>query len=382
MVLHVRVVAGSGGGPDKTILRSAAYAAPAGLRMGAAYIHPRCAAGIAIIRDHADDCHCPLWTIPECGPVDPRTIGALATLCRRQGVSIWHGHDYKSNLLGLILRRFLPLKLVTTCHGWTNETIRTRLYARVDRCCLPGYDQVIAVSGRLYEACISSGVQPERLSYVPNGIDPVEFGRRHSRNHVRRRLGLDADQFALGVVGRLSVEKGVDRAIRLLAELRPNWPNTHLHLIGDGPQRQPLHALARQLDVSDRVTFWGWQRRLERYYELMDLLLLPSYTEGLPNAVLEAMAMHTPVAATDVGDVSELLDHGRCGLILTADDTAWPRQLAPLMASVELRTELADRGRARIERHFSFAQRMAKVMDVYRRVLPDMARSGPIRRAA
>ena len=94
------------------------------------------------------------------------------------------------------------------------------------------------------------------------------------------------------------------------------------------------------------------------------------------------MAMHIPVAATDVGDVSELLDHGRCGLVLTDDDTAWPRQLAPLMTNVALRTELADAGRTRIERHFSFDQRMDKVISVYRRMLPDMAQPEPIRHAA
>ena len=382
MVLHVRVVSGSGGGPDKTILRSSSYAARSDLRMAAAYIHPRRDPGIDVIRDHAAAFDCPLWAIPESGPLDPRTIAALRRLCREQGVRVWHGHDYKSNVLGLILRRFLPLKLITTVHGWTNETVRTRLYTRIDKWCLSRYEQVIAVSRRLHEDCISAGVRPERLSYIPNAIDPTAYGRRRSRSYVRRRLGLNPNQLALGVVGRLSVEKGVDRAIRLLAKLRRNWPSIHLHLIGDGPQRQALHELARKLEVSGNVTFWGWQSRLARFYEMMDMLLLTSHTEGLPNAVLEAMAMHTPVAATDVGDLSELLDHGRCGLILTDDDTAWPRQLAPLLTNVTLRTELADAARTRIERHFSFDRRMAKVISVYRRILPDIAQPGPVRHAA
>ena len=382
LVLHVRVVAGSGGGPDKTVLRSARYAASAGLNMGAAYIHPRRAAGIAAVREQAAAHDCPLWTIPERGPLDPRTVGRLLRLCRQQRVRIWHGHDYKSNALGLLLRRFHPMKLVTTVHGWTDETIRTRLYARIDRWCLPRYDQVIAVSRRLHADCLAAGVSPERLSYLPNGIDPSEYQRRHSRNRVRRRLDLDPDQFALGVVGRLSLEKGVDRAVRLLPRLQPSCPNVQLHLIGDGPERSALRALATQLNVRDRVTFWGWQRQMAPFYEMLDLLVLPSHTEGLPNAVLEALAMHTPVAATDVGDVRHLLDDGRCGILLADDDTAWPRQLAPLITSSAQRAQLTERGRQRIEQHFSFAQRMDTVMQVYRRVLPEIAHPAPLRRAA
>lgn len=382
MVLHARVVAGSGGGPDKTILRSAAITESAGLRMGAAYIHPRNDSGIDTIRKQAAASRCTLWTVPESGPVDPRTIGALRTVCRHQRVSIWHGHDYKSNTIGLILRRFHPMKLVTTAHGWTDETVRTRLYGRIDRKCLSRYDQVIAVSRRLYDDCLAAGVKDSRLSYIPNAIDTTEFARRHSRDQMRRWMNIDPRHFAIGVVGRFSIEKGVDRAVQLLAKLRLDHPNVHLHLIGEGPQREALNSLAVRLDVNNRVTFWGWQRKLHRFYEMMDMLLLPSHTEGLPNSALEAMAMQTPVAATDVGDVSHLLDNGRCGVILDQFDDAWPQQIHSMIESADVRARLAEAARSRIEQHFGFEQRMAKVMQVYRRVLPAVTPNKTLRRAA
>ena len=116
---------------------------------------------------------------------------------------------------------------------------------------------------------------------------------------------------------------------------------------------------------------------------MMDMLLLTSHTEGLPNAVLEAMAMQTPVAATDVGDVSHLLDDGRCGVVLDRDDcTSWTGQVGALTEHRQVREELARRARSRIEQHFSFEQRMDKVMQVYRRVLPDAFRAEPLRLAA
>ena len=100
------------------------------------------------------------------------------------------------------------------------------------------------------------------------------------------------------------------------------------------------------------------------------MLLLPSHTEGFPNVVLEAMSMAVPVAAADVGGVSELLKYGRRGVILDAkDQETWAGHIAPLIVSKDRRYELARLGRARVEKYYSFDQRMAKVFKVYDRVL-------------
>jgi glycosyltransferase involved in cell wall biosynthesis len=184
----------------------------------------------------------------------------------------------------------------------------------------------------------------------------------------------------MGVVGRLSVEKGVDRAIRLVAALREDYPRLEMHLVGDGPQRTALEGLSAELGVADAVKFWGWRTDGKRFYEMMDLLLLPSHTEGLPNVVLEAMAMGVPVAATAVGGVSELLDNGHCGVVLSPGGGAWEAHVAPLLVSAARRSELARRARARVEEHYTFDRRMAKEMSVYKRLLRLADR--PLRRAA
>jgi len=375
MVLHTRVVAGSGGGPDKTIMRSPRYVDPAKLRMAAAYIHPAGDEGIETIREQAAEFGCPLHLIPERGPMDPRTIRSLLDLCRKLDVSIWHGHDYKSNLLGLLLRRWHPMKLVTTLHGWTNETARTRLYYHVDNLCLPRYEQLIAVSPQLHEHCRGFGLNEDRLTYVPNAIELNDYPIRPRRTGNRMRL-------TVGVVGRLSVEKGADRAIGLIRAMGMKYPDLHLDLIGDGPQRTILTEQARKYGVDRRVHFLGWRTDTKKLYEQMDVLLLPSHTEGLPNVVLEAMAIGVPVAATDVGAVREVIDDGRCGVILDPKDTSgWAQQIEPLLVSEDRRDELARRGRARVEERYSFEARMAKVFAVYDRLLPTRTAT-PVRRAA
>lgn len=384
VVLHVRVVAGKGGGPDKTILRSAEHLNPSKLRVAAAYIHPNGDPGIATIREQARRHGCPLYEIAESGPVDPRTVRSLVQLCRKLRVTVWHGHDYKSNALGLLVRKLWPMKLITTVHGWTRETARTRLYYHVDNWCLPRYDHVITVSPPLYHHCLKLGIPRDKLSYIPNGVEVEEFRPAGIRDVVREELGVARDAMAMGVVGRFSVEKGVDRALRLLAALKPRYPRIELHLFGDGPERAALEGLAGGLGVTDAVRFHGWLADSRRAYEMMDVLLLPSHTEGLPNVVLEAMAMNVAVAATDVGGVRELLDGGRCGVILSQDESAWLRVIEPLLVSASRREELARQARARVEKHYTFAQRLAKEWKVYKHLLrlADRPAAAPTRRAA
>src|SRR5262249_44155089 len=145
VVLDARVVSGTGGGPDKTILNSPRYLAPAGYRMLCAYMRPPGDPGFEQLRAKAQRWGAPLVEIDDRGPWDWRVPAELLPVCRRERVQVWHGHDYKSNALGLLLARFWPMRLVTTVHGWVKHTRRTPLYYRIDRLCLRHYEAVICV---------------------------------------------------------------------------------------------------------------------------------------------------------------------------------------------------------------------------------------------
>src|SRR5438876_9406665 len=116
VVLDARAVTGTGGGPDKTILNSPRFLDPLGYRMLCAYLHPPRDSGFAVLRKRADALGAPLHEIIDRGLWDWRVFTELLRLCRRERVAIYHGHDYKSNLLGLLLKRFWPMRLVTTAH--------------------------------------------------------------------------------------------------------------------------------------------------------------------------------------------------------------------------------------------------------------------------
>lgn len=358
-VLHVRTVTGSGGGPDKTILRSARYA---DCEMAAAYIHPDHDPGLGSLRSEADRRDCPFIAIPESGAIDFATVRRLLGVCRERNVTIWHGHDYKSNVLGRMLRRLHPMKLVATVHGFITETRREKIYHRAENLALTGYDRVIAVSPPLVEHCARHGVHPDRICHIPNGI---EIERYPIRTPPRNAIPI------IGIVSRLSPEKGVDRAIDALAAL----PGVELHIVGDGPERRALSQRAHTLGVAHRVTIHGWQLDPRTYLKRFDALLLPSRTEGLPNVLLEAMAMGVPVAATAVGGVPHLLDHGQCGALLPGNESHWPEMISHTIRCGE---QAVGKARQRIETGYTFAGRMRRVMQVYN----SLSHRRPVRIAA
>jgi glycosyltransferase involved in cell wall biosynthesis len=369
LVLHVRVMAGSGGGPEKTIIRSPGYVDPERYRIEAAYIYPQGDEGITEFLHQAADRQCMVYPIGERCPIDRQSFTRIMELCRQLNVAIWHGHDYKSNLLGLMIARHHPMRLITTVHGWTDDTWRMRLYRRIDLWCLRRYERVVTVSQKLADQCRAARVDPQRLSVIPNGIELDDYTVTRTRFEAQHALDIPQNTRIIGVVGRLSHEKAADRALTALASLRRDLPDTCMLLIGDGPTRLELESQAAQLGLHDSVRFCGWQQPVQPWYEAMDLLLLPSRTEGLPNAVLEAMAMGVPVAATDVGGVRDLLDNGRCGVILGADPQQWAKPIGKLLGNPVRCEQYAMAARSRVKTHFSFRTRMQRMVALYDQLL-------------
>jgi len=368
-ILHTRTVTGSGGGPDKTILRSAALLDDSKYRAVAAYLHPAGDRGIDALRGTAARFGMDMHTIPERGPVDWRAVRLMRDLCKRLHVQVWHAHDYKTDILGRLISRWHPMKLVTTMHGFTGETWRTRLYAKLSRGALRRYDRVLAVSPQLMRYAAECGVHPDKLRHVPNGIDLREYKRKQPRERAKYALGLARDEHAIAVVARFSVEKGVDRAVRLFAQLREQRPDTRLHLIGDGPQRAELEALVDRLGLTYAVRWWGWQKDARPILEAMDTLVLPSRTEGLPNVVLEAMAIGLPIAATRVGAVPDALNNGECGVLLAENQADWPNQITPLIDLPLVRERVLCAAWVRVNEAYDFERRMRRVSGIYDELL-------------
>jgi glycosyltransferase involved in cell wall biosynthesis len=366
VALEVRVVAGSGGGPDKTILNTPRFLAETCYPTICAYMHPPGDPGFEQLRQKALLWQAPLVSIPDRGPWDWRIIGQLLDLCRRERVAIWHGHDYKSNLLGLILKPFWQMRLVTTVHGWVHHTSRTPLYYLVDRVCLPRYEKVICVSEDLVERCKEAGVPARKCILIENGIDTVEFSRQQSPAEARRAFGVHPGRFLLGAVGRLSAEKGFDLLIQAVGQLVARGVDVGLLIAGEGDERERLQRLIGERHLSDRVQLVGYCRDPRPLYQAIDAYVLSSLREGLPNVLLEAMALEVPVVATRIAGVPRLIQDEVNGLLVEPGDVnPLAETVRRLVGNPALGAQLARAGRATIEERYSFAIRMKKIRKVY-----------------
>lgn len=366
MVLHARVVTGSGGGPDKTILNSPRALQGVGYQSKCLFLRPVNDRGFQALRDRAAEWHAPIIEIDDRGPLDWRIVPQALKICKAHRTKIWHAHDYKTNLLGLVLCRWWPMRLVTTVHGWVEMTPRTRVYHQLDRWILPKYDRVIGVSPDLLATCRGFGVCEEKSLLIENAIDIEQFRRSRSQAEAKRALGIPENQLLIGAVGRLSPEKGFDRLINAVAELHATGREPRLAILGDGDQRDYLQTLIDRSGLNSHLRLIGFQSNPTAWYEAMDVYALSSLREGLPNVVLEAMALGTPVVATRVAGVPRLIEDGESGLIVPiGDHAALTFALAKLLDDESLRGRLARSARGVIESRYSFSARMNKMAAVY-----------------
>ena len=369
-VLDARIVSGAGGGPEKTILNTPRFLAGTRYRNLALYLHAPGDPGIEVIRARAAEKACPLITLADPHALDLRTLARVAEICRAEDVRIWHGHDYKSNLFGVLLARLCDLRLVTTVHGWVKHTARTPLYFAVDRFAIRRYEHVIAVSQDLFDAALAAGVRAGRLTLIENAIDTEEFRRAGPAPRAALRAHVPPERLVIGAVGRLSEEKGFDLLIAAVERLIDRGLDLELWIAGEGDQEERLRARIAASPHAARLALLGFRRDTRALFEAFDLFALSSLREGLPNVVLEAMATEVPVVATRCGGMEAFARDGEDALLVAAGSVdALAAGLARALCDPALRARLAATARARIERELSFARRIERVAALYDRVL-------------
>lgn len=370
VVLHTRVVTGTGGGPEKTILNSPRFLERLGYLGLCAYMHPPKDPGFNVLRDRAEKAGATLYSVPDRGIWDLSVFRQLLTICQENNVSIWHGHDYKSNFIGLMLRRIWPMKLLTTSHGWVKFTSRTPVYHAVDRYCQRRYDRVICVSQDIQQICLNHGVRPSKCRVIDNAID-VEQNRRAMEIHqAKNNLGWPTDQFVVGAVGRLSPEKGFDLLITAVSQLIEEGYPVRLVIAGEGDARDSLERLIQEQASPERFQLLGHRNDIPQLLQGLDIFALSSLREGLPNVVLEAMAYEVPVLATRIAGIPRLIQNQKNGLLVEPGQAKFlANGLRELLTNPELRLSYAAAGRATIESDFSFQSRMEKIASVYDELL-------------
>jgi glycosyltransferase involved in cell wall biosynthesis len=363
-VFHLRTISGKGGGPEKTLLNSPRFLADR-YDMRLAYIRPEGDPEYDMPQ-RAEQMGVHLVDIPERSGLDPRTLWRLAREIRAFRPHLLHAHDYKTNVLGILLGRLFRTRVLTTMHGYVTRSPRLERYYAIDRWALRRMDHVIAVSKDLLHYLQELGVPASRCSLIENAIDTEQYRRQWSVAEAKRRLGQAPVRLVLGAVGRLSAEKGFDVLIRSVGQLIEEGLDVSLLIAGEGSERARLQELVENLGLGERVKVLGYCSDTRELYQALDIFVLSSLREGLPNVLLEAMALEVPVVATRIAGVPRLVEDGVNGVLVEPGDveglTSAVRRLA---SDPELRLRLGQAGRRRIEQGYSFAVRMEKIRRVY-----------------
>lgn len=370
-VLELRSVRGTGGGPEKTIMLGAAQASRDEFDVTVCYLRDRRDEVFRLDeRAAALDIH--YLEAYERHSLDVRIWPQLRQIVREHQIDIVHAHEYKTDLLARLLARRTGVIALATAHGWTGQSTRERfLYYPLDKRLLAGFPRVIAVSTDIKNDLVRHGAREDRITVILNAIDPAAFRRTPSRREiVRAQFGYAGGDVVIGAVGRLEPQKRFDLLLQAFAGLLPAHPELRLAIVGDGSLRDELATLAERLDVAGRCQLLGHRDDIADVHHAFDLFVQSSEYEGTPNAVLEAMAMETPLVATDVGGTSELAAPGVHAVIVPA------RDVPALTRAIEqvLRDPAAARGRAlaarrRIESELSFAARTRRLEAIYTKLV-------------
>ena len=302
----------------------------------------------------------------------------LYRLLRRKRPAILHTWMFHANIPGRVLGRLAGVPIVISSERTMGQERRWRYWlSRItDRLT----DRVICVAGRVADfAAQTIGISPDKLVVIHNGI-PLEDFQPGDRVVARAGLGIPTSACVVGTVGRLHPVKGTSYLLEAFADLAPGHAEAILLLVGDGPQRTQLEELARCLGVSERVRFLGNRSDVSRLLQAMDVFVLASVWEGMPNAALEAMAVGLPVVATGVGGTPEAVVDGETGLLVPPrDPDGLAQAIARLLRDPELWRTMGQAGRRRVEQHFSVEQMVRQTERLYEELLSGDALRPPVR---
>jgi glycosyltransferase involved in cell wall biosynthesis len=376
-ILELRSVWGTGGGPEKTILLGAQRADPSRFAVTVCYVRQNNDTVFGI-QHRAGKLNIDYVEVGERSPLDYRAWTALRELVRSRRIDIVHAHDYKTDLMAWGLARYEQVIPLTTAHGWTGHSRRERwVYYPAEKRIMRGFPAVIAVSGEIRAELIRSGVAPQRVSVVLNGIDHLAFRKDPARRQLlRQRLELHDDDVLIGSVGRLEPQKRFDLLIEAVCRLRVTNPRLKLAIAGEGSLRADLEAQLKRLGAEAHCRLLGHLDDVPAFYCGLDLFAQSSAYEGTPNVVLEAMAFEVPIVATAVGGTAELIRDGVDGLLVEPGSVD---QLAAAITTVlDYPAAAATRtasARLRVETDLSFATRMQHVERIYERLIDNRRRS-------
>jgi glycosyltransferase involved in cell wall biosynthesis len=287
---------------------------------------------------------------------------AFARWCRARRIAVAHTADLYANVFGLpgAALAGVPVRVANRREINPDKTLPHLALQRAAYACA---HKIVANSRAASDRLRAERIPARKIAVIANGLDPDAFTQYRPPSQARRVI----------VVANLRREKGHDVLIEAAPEILRRFPDARFEIVGEGPMKPRLLALARERGVLHAFTFAGHREDVAARLAEADLFVLPSRSEAFPNAVLEAAAAGRAIVATRVGGVGELVDHDRSGLLVEPDDPqALGEHVCRLLGDPALAARLGVAARTRAAR-YSFDRMVAAFERLYR---SELARRG------
>jgi len=311
---------------------------------------------LELLNDH----RIPVQVVHSHSKLDLNAFMELRGICLRSSPQILHSHGYKGDIfLALLKRTISGSALVSTKHGSTDASHKIKIYDYLGDRALKYFDRVIAVSQFTKNRLIERGIHEEKITVIQNGIDIAPF-EHFRKGKLREELNLEPGARVVGFIGRLGPEKGITYLLEAARIICSSMSGVYFVLAGEGILREEAEEFIASNGLSDRIVMLGWRKDATELLPDMDILLLPSLTEGTPMVLLESMAMGVPVIASDVGGIGEVIEDSMTGLLVKPKDPkALANSINTLLGNAGLAGNISRNSIAEIKSRFT-ASHMSK----------------------
>lgn len=281
---------------------------------------------------------------------DFRAVVKIVRVCRSRDINLIIANGGREYWPAALAAMFLGTKIIFIRHQTDRirGTTRWLIHSNVNA--------VVAVSGAVRQALITSGIKPDKIALIHNCISLSKFDpSRIDRREIRDELAIDGNEWLIGTIGKLTPGKGVYELLRAAGTIMKQKGSLKLVFVGDGEEKERLMEEAERLGIRDKVIFTGVRKDVERIYSAMDIFVLASTCEEAFGIVLiEAMAMGKPVIGTMVGGIPDIIKDDINGLLVPpGDDRILSRAILKYIDDPEFAARTASEGRRTVEQEFS-----------------------------
>ena len=314
----------------------------------------------------------PVYALSIANRLSFRSLAQCWRLMKLLAPDVLHTHGGTAGFYGRLISRITPVRAVVhTYHGLhylhSDSRAKKLLHRFVDHVLLRFTDRIICVSEGDFDLGVRWGiVNPTAAMVIRNGIDIARYSRYAYPETSTQRRNARIGQTIVGTIGRLHVQKGQIYLLEAARLVLNKYPSTIFQIIGTGELERQLKEKAIELGIADHVQFLGARTDVPDLLAAMDLFVLPSLWEGQPITLMEAMASCTPIIATDIDGISEMIEPSRDGLLVPAGNASdLADAIALLLSDSSLAQKLSQHAFDKVVREFDIRKMVRLTEETY-----------------